>query len=178
MGGATPGSRCGASHQLDEVQHANILGSELVLSMSCQAVVQPGSDGLFIVPGVAKPIPQMPEGTCLASSTELANRFTELGFQEGILVMSIAGEPKASVRHAWNVGPNGEIVDTTNRPMVWFGQDVDYTYIPDDAKHAAERQSLEQVIGPPADYDDDPEAQQESDELVAGWLEELGQPGT
>jgi len=142
--------------------------------VSCEKILQPGSDGFFIVPGIMTPVPQMPPGTCTESSTELAERFPKLRYQEGILVMSIGGEPKSSVRHAWNVGPNGEIVDTTNRPMAWLGQDVVFTYIPDDAKHHNERRLLERKVGLPGDYDDDPQAREDA-QLVIDMLAQLAE---
>ena len=96
-------------------------------TVTCQVIAQRGPDG-FTIPGIARTIPLMPEGTCTASSTLLATWYPELGYQEGILVMSVGGEPRTSVRHAWNIGP-GEVIDTTNRPMtVWPGQEVTYSY--------------------------------------------------
>jgi len=143
-------------------------------SVSCGKIIQAGSDGFFVVPGIAKLVPQMPPGTCTESSAELTERFPELRYQEGILVMSIGGETKTSVRHAWNVGPNDEIVDTTNRPTVWLGQEVTFSYIPDDAKHDNDRRLLEQTVGPPADYDDDPQAREDA-QLVLHWLAQLAE---
>jgi hypothetical protein len=42
----------------------------------------------------------MPKGTCLASSKLLARTYPELGYQEGILVMSFGGQLRTSVCHA------------------------------------------------------------------------------
>jgi hypothetical protein len=83
------------------------------------------------------------------------------------------------IRDAWRLSvrhDTGEIVDITNRPTVFFGQDVGFTYIPDDTKHDAERRLLEHVIGPPADYAD-PAAQLEGDQAIADRLNEQDQPG-
>ena len=117
----------------------------------------------------------MPLGTCTESSTELTETFPELRYQEGILVMSIGGAPRASVRHAWNVGPNGEIVDTTNRPTISpLAEEVAFTYIPNDAKHEIERRLLEGTIGPPGDYNDDPAAREDA-QLVIDFLARLAE---
>lgn len=138
--------------------------------MTCQAIAQPGPDG-FIVPGIAETIPLMPEGTCAASSRLLAIRYPALGYQEGILVMRVGGELRTSVRHAWNVGPSGDVIDTTNRPMTFGpGQEVTYSYIPDGPEHDAERRAVAAKIGEAAPFDDDPAAQEEGDQLATGWL--------
>jgi hypothetical protein len=55
----------------------------------------------------------MPAGGCYANATAIANEYSELEYQQGILVMIIDGKPIASVCHAWNTGPAGQIIDTT-----------------------------------------------------------------
>lgn len=138
--------------------------------MTRQTIADPGPDG-FTVPGIAETIPLMPEGTCAASSRLLAGRYPELGYQEGILVMRVGGELRASVRHAWNVGPSGEVIDTTNRPMTFGpGQEVTYSYIPDGPEHDAERHAIAAKIGEPTPFGDDPTAQDHGDQLAADWL--------
>jgi hypothetical protein len=140
--------------------------------MTCLMILDPGPDG-FTVPGITEIIPLMPEGTCAASSRLLANRYPELGYQEGILVMRVGGELRASVRHAWNVGPSGEVIDTTNRPVTFGpGQEVTYSYIPDGPEHDAERRAVATKIGEPTPFDDDPTAQDQGDQLAVGWLEQ------
>ena len=140
--------------------------------MTGQAVANPGPDR-FTVPGITEILPLMPEGTCAASSRLLANRHPELGYQEGILVMRVGGELRASVRHAWNVGSSGEVIDTTNRPMTFGpGQEVTYSYIPDGPEHDAERHAAAARIGEPTPFDDDPAAQDQGDQLAVGWLEQ------
>jgi hypothetical protein len=137
-----------------------------------QTVLDPGPDG-FAVPGITEIIPLMPEGTCLASSRLLTSRYPALRYQDGILVMRVGGELRASVRHAWNVGPSGEIIDTTNRPMTFGpGKEVTYSYIPDGPDHDTDRRALAAKIGEPAPDDDDPDAQDEGDQLALAWLEQ------
>lgn len=143
--------------------------------MSCEPIVQPGPDGFFVVPGISERVPQMPEGTCVESSRDLTNRFPQLRYQEGILVMIVDGHPIGSVHHAWNVGPNGEIVDTTNRPAVLGGKDVAFTYLPNDEKHERVRQLVEAIVGAPEDYTDDPLTQDERDFLIES-IEASGEP--
>jgi hypothetical protein len=64
------------------------------------------------------------------------------------------GKLRSSVRHAWNIGPNGEIT---------------YHYIPDGPEHEAERQAVAAVIGEPASFEDDPE--RDGDREATDWLE-------
>lgn len=90
--------------------------------------------------------------------------------------MIVDGKPKDSLRHAWNVGPDGEIVDTTNRPAVLGGREVAFTYLPNDEKHEHERRLVEALVGPPADYIDDPREQEDLG-LLADLLEGLDEPG-
>lgn len=148
------------------------LASAKIVKMTCQAIADPGPDG-FTVPGIAKTISLMPEGTCAASSRLLANRHPELGYQEGVLVMRVGGELRASVRHAWNIGLSGEIIDTTNRPMTFGpGRDVTYSYLPDGPEHDAERRAVTAEIGEPIPFHDDPGAQDQGDQLAADWLDQ------
>lgn len=141
--------------------------------MTYQEIAQPGPDG-FTIPGIAETIPLMPEGTCLASSRLLARKHPELRYQEGILVMSFDGELRASVRHAWNMGPGGEVIDTTNRTEPFMGLEITYGYIPDGPEHDTERQAVADQIGEPDPFTD--ESPEEGDRLAAEWLERASHP--
>lgn len=65
--------------------------------------------------------PQMPKGTCYQSSRIMAAMYPELSYVEGWMVftdedgadiITPSGVPMA-IEHAWNVTPDGEIVDST-----------------------------------------------------------------
>ena len=61
--------------------------------------------------------PMMPPGTCRESSWVLAACYDELEYVEGILVMIIPTTDGQVVRghieHAWNVTPDGTVIDST-----------------------------------------------------------------
>jgi len=80
----------------------------------------------------------------------IAAYYPELTYQEGILAKCIGGRLATSVRHAWNIGPAGEIIDITRSEITTFGpgQEITNHYIPDDAAHDAERQAVAAQIGP------------------------------
>lgn len=139
--------------------------------MTCQEIAQPGPDG-FRVTGIADIIPLMPHGTCQASSILLANKHPDLHYQEGVLVMLVDGEVKASVRHAWNIGPGGEVIDSTRRrPPADEDQDITYAYVPDGPEHDEERQAIAALIGEPEGLFRDADAQEEDDRRAAEWLD-------
>lgn len=142
--------------------------------MTCQKVVQPGPDGLTIL-GVAQIIPLMPPNNCYANAKLLAQEYPELTYQEGVLVARVSGERSTSVRHAWNVGPAGQIIDATEDTgsaliATLFGEEVTYDYIPDGPEHDADRQAAEDELGKPDDDEEDPTFN--GDQLAAEWLEQ------
>ena len=80
--------------------------------MTCHEVAQPGPDG-FTIQGVERSIPLMPPNNCYANAKLLAQEYSELTYQVGVLVARVSGERRTSLRHAWNVGPAGQIIDAT-----------------------------------------------------------------
>ena len=147
--------------------------------MTCQEVAQPGPDG-FTIPGVAQTIPLMPPNNCYANAKLLTQEYPELTYQEGVLVARVSGERRTSLRHAWNVGPDGQIIDATEDTgsaliAALFGEEVTYDYIPDGPEHDAERQAAEDELGKPDEDEEDPTFN--GDQLAAEWLEQARRPG-
>jgi hypothetical protein len=145
--------------------------------MTCQEVAQPGPDG-FTIPGVAQTIPLMPPNNCYANAKLLAQEYPELTYQEGVVVARVGGERRTSLRHAWNVGPAGQIIDATEDtgPKTFGpGREVTYDYIPDGTEHHAERQAAENELGKPDEDEEDPIFN--GDQLAAEWLEQARRPG-
>ena len=145
--------------------------------MTRQEVAQPGPDG-FTIPGVAQTIPLMPSNNCYANAKLLAQKYPELTYQEGVVVARVGGERRTSLRHAWNVGPTGQIIDATEDTgpaliAAIFGQEVTYDYIPDGPEHDAERQAAEGELGPPDEDEEDPAFN--GDQLAAEWIEQARQ---
>ncbi len=148
--------------------------------MTCQEVAQPGPDG-FTIPGMAQTVPLMPPNNCYANAKLLAQEYPELTYQEGVLVARVSGERRTSLRHAWNVGPAGQIIDATEDTgsaliAALFGEEVTYDYIPDGPEHDAERQAAEDDLGEKPDEDEnDPNF--DGDQLAADWLEQARRSG-
>jgi hypothetical protein len=147
--------------------------------MTCQEVAQPGPDG-FTIPGIAQPIPLMPPNNCYANAKLLAEEYPGLTYQEGIQVSRISGKRITSVRHAWNIGPAGQIIDATEdtgSPLMaeLFGAEVTYDYIPDGPEHDTERQAAEDELGKPDEDEEDPTFN--GDQLAAERLKQAQRPG-
>ena len=147
--------------------------------MTCQEVAQPGPDG-FTIPGIAQTIPLMPPNNCYANAKLLAQEYPGLTYQEGVQVARVSGELRASLRHAWNVGPAGQTIDATEDTgsaliAELFGEKVTYDYIPDGPEHDAERQAAEDELGKPDEDEEDPTF--DGDQLAAEWLEQARRPG-
>jgi hypothetical protein len=109
---------------------------------------------MFTVPGVSRPVPYMPEGTCQESSRWLAEEFAELEYVEGVLIVFEGGRPIEWLEHAWAETADGQIADATIRPTAG----VQWKYIVDGPEHEAERALAWYALrdfGPPVPFDYD-----------------------
>jgi len=108
----------------------------------------------FTIPGVSRPIPYMPEGTCQESSRWLAEQFAELEYVQGVLIAFEGGRPVEWLEHAWTQTADGQIADATIRPTVG----VQWKHIADGADHDGQRALGRYALrhfGPPVPFDDD-----------------------
>lgn len=122
----------------------------------------------FSVSGVSKPVPYLPEGRCIQNAQLLEHLFPELAQVTGTLVEMESGTPSQWLRHAWNVTPAGDVVDSSIRPEQ---PGLSYEHIPDGVQHDARRDYYRTVFGQdPEPFDDDHAAIQLAD---AGMLKDL-----